>query len=59
MKKILIMIGIVLMNVTLFSCSNDDDQDLEAYRKNVEVFNTGGEDGDVTPPPPTPTPELP
>lgn len=54
MKKF-ILLGIILMNGMLFSCSNDDDQDLSAYQKGTEMFATGGEDGQ-TPPPPPPTP---
>ncbi|NOR27844.1 MAG: hypothetical protein GQ540_04870 [Lutibacter sp.] len=55
MKKVLILLGIILMNGMLFSCSNDDDQDLDAYQQNIELFGTGGED-DVIPPPPPPLP---
>ena len=39
------------MNGMLFSCSNDDDQDLSLYQEGAELFATGGE-GDVIPPPP-------
>jgi len=58
MKRIFILLGIVLLNGVLFSCSNDDDQDLSAYQQNIEFFNTGGEDGDITPPPPPPNPVV-
>ena len=51
MKKALILLGIILMNGMLFSCSNDD-QDLDSYQQNIELFGTGGEDGDLDPPPP-------
>lgn len=53
MKKI-ILLGIILMNGMLFSCSNEDDQDLNAYQKETEVYGTGGEDGQLPPPPPPP-----
>ncbi len=51
MKKC-ILIGIILMNGVLFSCSNDDNQDLSSYQKETEVYGTGGEDGQLPPPPP-------
>ena len=51
MKKIIVL-GIILMNGMLFSCSNNDDQDLNAYQKDTEVYGTGGEDGQLPPPPP-------
>jgi len=54
MKKVLILIGIILMNGTLFSCSNDD-KDLDAYQQSIELYGTGGEEGQT--PPPTPLPE--
>lgn len=38
----------------LFSCSNEDDQDLNAYQKDTEIYGTGGEDGQLPPPPPPP-----
>ncbi len=53
MKKI-ILLGIILMNGLLFSCSNEDDQDLSSYQKETEVYGTGGEDQQL-PPPPLPT----
>ena len=33
----------------LFSCSNDDD-DLNAYLSDSQVYGTGGEDGQTIPP---------
>jgi len=53
MKKIFILLGVILMNGMLFSCSNDED--LSAYVEEIEIQNTGGEDGDLDPPPPPPT----
>ena len=53
MKKF-ILIGIILTNGMLFSCSNDDDQDLSTYQKGTEMFATGGDDGQTPPPPPPP-----
>jgi len=47
------------MGGMLFSCSNDDNEDLSTYQQDIEVFNTGGEDDDLPPPPPIPTPVLP
>jgi hypothetical protein len=55
MKKILLLIGIILMNGMLFSCSNDD-QNLDTYQKNIELYGTGGEEGITPPPPPPPIP---
>ena len=52
MKKKFILLGIILMNGMFFSCSNDDDQDLSAYQKGTEMFATGGDDGQIQPPPP-------
>lgn len=54
MKKF-ILLGIILMNGMLFSCSNDDDQDQSLYQHDKELFGTGGEN-DQTPPPPPPLP---
>jgi len=51
MKKF-ILLGLILMNGMLFSCSNNDDQDLRAYQEGVEMFATGGDEGDIPPPPP-------
>lgn len=51
MKKIMV-IGSILISGFLFSCSNDDDQDMSVYSGNTELFGTGGED-EQTPPPPT------
>ena len=56
MKKILLLTGIILINGMLFSCSNDDDQNLDTYQNNVELFGTGGEEGITPPPPPPPIP---
>ncbi len=56
MKKTLILLGIILMNGVLFSCSNDEDQDLDAYEPNIELFGTGGEEEETPPPPPPPLP---
>jgi len=53
MKKF-ILLGIILINGMLFSCSNDEDQDLSAYQQNTELYATGGEDGQLPPPPPPP-----
>ena len=50
MKKI-ILIGIILINGMLFSCSNEDDQDLNVYQNETEIYGTGGEDGQLPPPP--------
>jgi len=58
MKKF-ILLGFLLMGGMLFSCSNDDNEDLSTYQQDIEVFNTGGEDDDLPPPPPIPTPVLP
>jgi len=49
MKK-RILIGIILLNGMLFSCSNEDDQDLNAYQKETEIYGIGGEDGQLLPP---------
>ncbi len=55
MKKIFLLLGIILMNGMLFSCSNDNDlEDLRAYQQDVEIYNTGGEDEQIPPPPPPP-----
>ncbi len=54
MKKLFILLGIVLLNGMFFSCSNDD-QELNSYVEEIEVLNTGGEDGYIPPPPPPPT----
>lgn len=54
MKKTLILFAIILMNGMLFSCSNDDDDNLDTYQQNIELFGTGGEDGQTPPPPPPP-----
>lgn len=48
------MLGIVLMNGLLFSCSNDENQELNLYQQDTEFYATGGEE-DVTPPPPPET----
>lgn len=53
MKKI-IVIGIVLVSGVLFSCTNEDDQDVSAYNEKTELVATGGEDEQTPPPPPTP-----
>lgn len=59
MKKVFILLGIILMNGMLFSCSNDNDQDLSSYVEDVKPLNTGGEDDQTPPPPPPPTnPEI-
>lgn len=50
MKKLFILLGIILMNGMLFSCSSDDDQDLSSYVEDVKPINTGGEE-EQTPPP--------
>ena len=54
MKKVLIVLGILFMNGTLISCSNDDDHDLDTYQTELKLYGTGGEDGDTPPPPPPP-----
>jgi hypothetical protein len=51
MKKIIILLGIILMNGMLFSCSNDEDQELDIYQQNIELFGTGGEEEQIPPPP--------
>ncbi|WP_164975201.1 hypothetical protein [Lutibacter sp. HS1-25] len=53
MKKF-ILLGIILMNGMLISCSNDEDQDLSFYQEGLELFATGGENGELPPPPPKP-----
>jgi len=53
MKKF-ILLGIILMNGMLISCSNDDDQDQILYQQDKEFYGTGGEDGGSPPPPPLP-----
>jgi len=53
MKKIFILLGVILMNGMLFSCSNDED--ISAYEEELEIQNTGGEDGEILPPLPPPT----
>lgn len=58
MKKIFILLGIILINGMLFSCSNDDDQDLSLYQQDTEFYGTGGEDDHIPPPPPPPTVEV-
>ena len=40
------------MNGMLFSCSNDDDQDLDSYQQNIELLGTGGDENQTPPPPP-------
>ncbi len=50
MKKF-ILLGIILMNGMLFSCSNDDDQNLSLYQQDTEFYGTGGEEGQIPPPP--------
>jgi hypothetical protein len=54
MKKIVVLLGIILLSSTQFSCSKDDDQDLSAYALEVDTQATGGEDGQILPPPPPP-----
>lgn len=39
------------MNGMLFSCSNDDDQNLSLYQQDTEFYGTGGEEGQIPPPP--------
>lgn len=58
MKKF-ILLGIIIMNGMLFSCSNDDNQDLSAYQQDTELYGTGGEDGQLPPPPPPPPTPIP
>lgn len=52
MKKIVVLLGVVLISCTQFSCSKDDDQDLSAYTVEVDSQATGGEDGQILPPTP-------
>lgn len=59
MKKIIVLLGVVLISGMLFSCSNDADEDLSYYEQEIEIQNTGGEDGDLNPPPPPPTQKTP
>lgn len=51
MKKF-ILLGIILMNGMLFSCSNDEKDDLSLYQQDTELYGTGGEEGEIPPPPP-------
>ena len=53
MKKF-ILLGIILMNGMLISCSNDDDQDLSMYLIDSALYGIGDEDGQIPPPPKTP-----
>lgn len=57
MKKLFIVLGIILLSGTQFSCSNDEDQDISSYVEDVKPLNTGGEDGEILPPPPPPEPQ--
>lgn len=43
----------VFLNITLFSCSTDGDD--QAYFENLIEAETGG-DGEIIPPPPPPPP---
>lgn len=52
------IIGSILISGVLFSCSNDEDQDLSVYSENTELFATGGEDEQTPPPPPVIESEL-
>ena len=51
MKKGIVM-GIVLLSSVLFSCTNEDDQDISLYNEKIELMGTGGEDEQSLPPPP-------
>jgi hypothetical protein len=55
MKKF-ILLGIILMNGMIISCSNDEDQDLSLYQQDTVLYGTGGEEDVITPPPPKPKP---
>lgn len=51
MKKY-ILIGVVLISGFLYSCSKDDDQDLNNYQLDAQEYGTGGDDDQIKPPPP-------
>lgn len=55
MKKVIYLVGIVLISSFQFSCSKDECQDLNLYQKDIVEMSTGGEE-DETPPPPPPPP---
>ncbi len=58
MIKKIIIIAIITGNALFFSCTNQDNEEIETYQKNIELYGTGGEkekDNDTKPPidPPT------
>ena len=47
------------MSGMLFSCSNEDEQDLSMYVTDSTLYGTGGEEGQTPPPPTEPAVILP
>ena len=53
MKRIFLIMLTVFLNLALFSCTPEDDNE---YQERAEIEACCGEEGDVTPPPPPPPP---
>jgi uncharacterized lipoprotein NlpE involved in copper resistance len=54
MKKLILAIVLICLNMALFSCSNQEDNEMTLYENRTDLVGSGGEEEQTPPPPPPP-----
>ena len=54
MKKLILALVFICLNMVLFSCSNQEDNEMTLYENRTDLVGSGGEEEQTPPPPPPP-----